>query len=140
MAIKDRVSLGLALPHRDADRVEMATVRDVALGAERLGFRDLWVTENTLDHWAGYTVNPDDRERLRPLISQLRGKAPLLKEVGSFAGRSQEVPIFDLGGNVAEWVTTAAGGRALGGSADRGSEESNRPPAPEYIGFRVVRE
>jgi probable F420-dependent oxidoreductase len=50
MAIKDRIPVGMSLPHRSPDTIEMATVRRVAERAEALGFSDLWVTENTLDH------------------------------------------------------------------------------------------
>lgn len=50
MALKDKIPLGVALPHRSPEPVDMAAVRRVAQRAEALGFRDLWVTENTLDH------------------------------------------------------------------------------------------
>ncbi len=50
MALKDRIPFGVSLPHRSPDPIGMATVRAVAQRAEALGFRDLWVTENTLDH------------------------------------------------------------------------------------------
>ena len=50
MALKDRISLGMSLPHRSPDPLDMATVRQVAQRAEALGFRDLWVTSNALDH------------------------------------------------------------------------------------------
>jgi probable F420-dependent oxidoreductase len=50
MALKDTVTFGVALPHRSPDPIDMAAVRLVAQRAEALGFRDLWVTENTLDH------------------------------------------------------------------------------------------
>jgi probable F420-dependent oxidoreductase len=50
MALKDIVTLGVALPHRSPERIDIGTVRRVAQRAEALGFRDLWVTENTLDH------------------------------------------------------------------------------------------
>ena len=50
MALKDIIPLGMVLPHRSPDAVDMQTVAQVARGAETLGFRDLWVTENTLDH------------------------------------------------------------------------------------------
>src|ERR1700757_4458811 len=50
MALKDKISLGVALPHRSPEPIDMAAVRRVAQRAETLGFRDLWVTENTLDH------------------------------------------------------------------------------------------
>jgi probable F420-dependent oxidoreductase len=50
MALRDTIAFGVALPHRSPDPIDMAAVRRVALRAEALGFRDLWVTENTLDH------------------------------------------------------------------------------------------
>src|SRR5580693_10498091 len=50
MALKDKISFGMSLPHRSPDPIDVATVRAVAIRAEALGFRDLWVTENTLDH------------------------------------------------------------------------------------------
>ena len=50
MALKDKISFGFALPHRSIEPMEIATVREIAQRAEALGFRDLWVTENTLDH------------------------------------------------------------------------------------------
>ncbi len=50
MALKDMIPLGMALPHRSPEPIDMAAVRRVAQRAEALGFRDLWVTENTLDH------------------------------------------------------------------------------------------
>jgi dipeptidyl aminopeptidase/acylaminoacyl peptidase len=98
--------------------------------------------ENTLDYWAGYAVNPDDAIRLRDKIKDLSGPAPLLKEVGSFKGTGGEEIVFDLGGNVAEWTIAKDGkGRPLGGSADTPADAQlqEHRPAPEYIGFRVVR-
>jgi probable F420-dependent oxidoreductase len=50
MALKDRIAFGMSLPHRSPDPIGVAEVRGVAQRAEALGFRDLWVTENTLDH------------------------------------------------------------------------------------------
>ena len=50
MALTDTISLGMALPHRSPDPIDVAVVRQVAQRADALGFRDLWVTENTLDH------------------------------------------------------------------------------------------
>jgi dipeptidyl aminopeptidase/acylaminoacyl peptidase len=99
--------------------------------------------ENTLDYWAGYAPNPEDTARLREKSKALSGTAPLLKEAGSFhgQGKENEEPIYDLGGNVAEWVLTRDGkGKVIGGSADCPADpKSNCTPAPEYIGFRVVR-
>jgi len=50
MALKDQIPFGMVLPHRSPDPVDMQAVRQVAQRADALGFRDLWVTENTLDH------------------------------------------------------------------------------------------
>ncbi|MBI3325965.1 MAG: LLM class flavin-dependent oxidoreductase [Nitrospinae bacterium] len=50
MALKDQIPFGMVLPHRSPDAVDIQVVRQVAQRADALGFRDLWVTENTLDH------------------------------------------------------------------------------------------
>lgn len=50
MALKDKIALGVSLPHRSPEPIGPEIVRNVAQRAEALGFRDLWVTENTLDH------------------------------------------------------------------------------------------
>jgi hypothetical protein len=67
----------------------------------------------------------------------------LLKPAGSFAGegKDDEELIFDLGGNVAEWVLARDGkGKVIGGSADCPADpKANCTAAPEYVGFRVVR-
>jgi formylglycine-generating enzyme required for sulfatase activity len=49
--------------------------------------------------------------------------------------------IFDLGGNVAEWVLTPDGkGKVIGGSADQPADaRASHAPNEEYVGFRVVR-
>ena len=94
--------------------------------------------ENTLDHWAGYKVNPDDAKRLREKIQAL-GRDSLLKEVGQFKPTGDE-GVFDLGGNVAEWVTTEDGkGKLMGGSADQPADAKStlNKAAEEYRGFRV---
>ncbi|HXC27578.1 MAG TPA: LLM class flavin-dependent oxidoreductase, partial [Stellaceae bacterium] len=49
MALKDKIAFGMSLPHRSPDPIDMAAVKAVAQRAESLGFRDLWVTENTLN-------------------------------------------------------------------------------------------
>jgi len=53
---------------------------------------------------AGYRVNPEDALNLRTKIKELKGIAPLLREVGSSAASGEAGEAFDLGGNVAEWV------------------------------------
>ena len=50
MAVSDKVSFGIALPHRSTEAIDVAAVRHVAQRADALGFGDLWVTENTIDH------------------------------------------------------------------------------------------
>ncbi len=96
--------------------------------------------ENTLDHWAGYTVNPEDAVQLREAAAKLGGKAPLLRAVGFRAG-GPDGKFFDLGGNVAEWVITKDGkSKLMGGSADAPADAKQKtsPAGPEYRGFRVV--
>jgi dipeptidyl aminopeptidase/acylaminoacyl peptidase len=98
--------------------------------------------QNTLDYWAGYAVNPDDLARLAPVLQHLAPDA-LLRPVGSFAASVSEGDdaVYDLGGNVAEWVTGASGqGIVRGGSADRPADPKLAgEPAPAYTGFRVIR-
>jgi hypothetical protein len=110
---------------------------------EAAGWHDKKDGENTLDYWAAYAPNPDDTNRLRQKVKELGGNAPLLKPVGTFAGQGQEDQelVFDLGGNVAEWVALPDGkGKAEGGSADCPSDPRSKcAAAAEYIGFRVVR-
>jgi probable F420-dependent oxidoreductase len=50
MALRDDIPFGMSLPHRSPHPIDVGTVGAVARRAEALGFRDLWVTENTLDH------------------------------------------------------------------------------------------
>jgi dipeptidyl aminopeptidase/acylaminoacyl peptidase len=97
-------------------------------------------TENTLDYWAGYTLNPDDAQKLAASVDSL-GAGALLRPVGSFAGSGDD-PLFDLGGNAAEWVVTKNGaGKVLGGSADQPADsKADAGPRPDYIGFRVVKD
>jgi dipeptidyl aminopeptidase/acylaminoacyl peptidase len=99
--------------------------------------------ENTLDYWAGYTVNPDDAARLHKKLAELPENVSLLKPVGSFPGQGKENEelIFDLSGNVAEWVMTPDGkGKAIGGSADQPADpRASHEPDAAYIGLRVVR-
>jgi len=96
---------------------------------------------NTFDYWAGYTLNPGDYKNLQEELKKYQDKPVLLKPVGSFKGTGDN-PVFDLGGNAAEWVEIEAGkGKARGGSAERPNDsKSEIQPQPQYIGFRVVKE
>ena len=50
MALKDRIAVGVSLPHRSPEPISPAAVDEAARRADALGFADLWVTENTIDH------------------------------------------------------------------------------------------
>jgi probable F420-dependent oxidoreductase len=50
MQVPASMRFGYSLPHRSMRPIELAVVADVAAQAEAVGFDDLWVTENTLDH------------------------------------------------------------------------------------------
>ncbi len=93
----------------------------------------------TLDRWAGYEPNPEDRERLLEAAAQI-GPTALLESVGSVSGVGDPA-VFDLNGNAAEWAVTDDGtGKAVGLSADRVSESrSATEPGSAYVGLRVVR-
>lgn len=94
---------------------------------------------NTLDAWAGYAVNPADAAKLRETIKSLPPGA-LLKKAGRSAGIGKD-RVYELGGNVAEWVTVEGNGVPAGGSADCPEDPSSiLEPGPDYIGFRVVLE
>ncbi len=95
---------------------------------------------NTLDWWAGYSVNPDDAARLRALLATLPGASPLLREAGASSDASGSPALYDLGGNVAEWVTGEHGGELAGGSADQPADRSAGPlqATPPYRGLRIV--
>ncbi len=111
--------------------------------SEVAGMHDQHDSQNTLDYWAGYALNPEDAARLNRKIAELPGGAPLLKPVGSFAGQGKddEELVFDLGGNAAEWVLLPDGtGKAIGGSADQPADaKAAHAPAMAYIGLRAVR-
>ena len=49
MTLRDKTAVGMSLPHRSPDPLALTTIGAVARRAEELGFRDLWVTENTVD-------------------------------------------------------------------------------------------
>ncbi|HTV58935.1 MAG TPA: prolyl oligopeptidase family serine peptidase [Verrucomicrobiae bacterium] len=114
---------------------------------EAAGLYKFRAGENTLDYWAGYSVNPDDAAKLSAELNLLGEGAPLLREVGSFPpdvddpSDAAQPLVFDLDGNVAEWVVASDGsGKTMGGSADRPADPKSRlsPADLAYTGFRVV--
>src|SRR5690348_14320537 len=44
-----QIPLGMSLPHRSPDPIDMRVVETVARRSEELGFADLWVTDNVID-------------------------------------------------------------------------------------------
>jgi alkanesulfonate monooxygenase SsuD/methylene tetrahydromethanopterin reductase-like flavin-dependent oxidoreductase (luciferase family) len=105
MALKDQIPFGMSLPHRSPDSISIDAVRTVATKAEALGFRDLWVTENTLDHVS--SLDP---------ISILSYAAAVTSRIG--LGASVLVlPVHDPRMVAQQWATldTLSGGRAIMG-------------------------
>ncbi len=98
---------------------------------------------NTFDRWADYAVNPGDYTNLLKELKRYNDKPVLLKPVGSFpAGSGDGAPVFDLGGNAAEWITLPGGkGKPAGGSAVTPEDtRGEQKPPQHYIGFRVIEE
>jgi dipeptidyl aminopeptidase/acylaminoacyl peptidase len=95
---------------------------------------------NTFDHWAGYTVNPDDYQNLQSQLDQYGKEPVLLKMVGSFASSGEEM-VYDLGGNAAEWIVAKDGkAKPCGGSAFTPADTKEKYRAPlHYTGFRVIK-
>lgn len=94
---------------------------------------------NTLDFWAGYSLNPDDAKLFLNKIKALKGFTPLLLPVDRFLAEGEEM-ICGLGGNVAEWAVDDKGsGQIIGRNAITAADpyEKYTPPL-EYVGLRVV--
>jgi formylglycine-generating enzyme required for sulfatase activity len=95
--------------------------------------------ENTLNAWAGYAPNPEDALALRQKLGDM-GEGALLKPVGHGRGQGDGELVYDLGGNVAEWVDDGGKGKLAGGSADAAADDkrSGVEAGRAYRGFRVI--
>lgn len=122
------------LSKRTGRRYRLPTIHE----AEKL-YEGTKEGENTLDAWAGYAPNPEDATSLRAKLGRL-GEGALLKEVGQGRGQGSLSLVYDLGGNVAEWVDENGKGKLMGGSADTSTDakRSESEAGSAYQGFRVV--
>jgi probable F420-dependent oxidoreductase len=93
----------MSLPHRSPDSLQLTTIETVARRAEELGFRDLWVTENTVD----------DGTCLDPLVA-LSFAASITKRIGVGAAVIV-LPIHHPLMVAHQWATLdfISGGRAI---------------------------
>jgi len=129
MTLKDSIPFGMSLPHRSPDGIDMTAVRAVAQRAEALGFRDLWVTENTLDHVTSFD----------PVVV-LTYAAAVTSRIG--VGASVLVlPVHDPRMVAQQWATldVVSGGRAIMGVGlgwERHLREFQVPPEGRVARFR----
>ncbi|MBO0743186.1 MAG: LLM class flavin-dependent oxidoreductase [Hyphomicrobiaceae bacterium] len=103
MSLRDKIALGMSLPHRSPDPLQLTTIATVARRAEELGFRDLWVTENTVD----------DGTCLDPVVA-LTFAASMTKRIGIGAA-VVVLPIHHPLMVAHQWATLdfISGGRAI---------------------------
>src|SRR6185436_13476433 len=103
VALRDKTALGMSLPHRSPDPLALTTIGTVARRAEELGFRDLWVTENTVD----------DGTCLDPVVA-LTFAASMTKQIGVGAAVIV-LPIHHPLTVANQWATLdfVSGGRAI---------------------------
>ncbi len=103
--------------------------------------REAGASENTLNYWAGYGITIDELPAFRQKLQEAKGS--LVKEACAFKPLALgDTKVFDLGGNVAEYYDEGGKCAIYGYSAydfvDPSAQEC--ATAPEYTGFRVVRE
>jgi alkanesulfonate monooxygenase SsuD/methylene tetrahydromethanopterin reductase-like flavin-dependent oxidoreductase (luciferase family) len=103
VTLRDTISLGMSLPHRSPDPLALTTIGAVARRAEELGFRDLWVTENTVDE--GTCLDP---------VVALTYAASITKRIGVGAAVIV-LPVHHPLTVANQWATLdfVSGGRAL---------------------------
>ena len=98
--------------------------------------------QNNLNYWAGYELTAPDAAAIREELSKV--KSSLIKRVGSHPAikLKDDVMIYDLGGNVAEYYMEDGTLKTYDYSAYDYVDpfEQERPGAAQYTGFRVVRE
>jgi dipeptidyl aminopeptidase/acylaminoacyl peptidase len=99
--------------------------------------------ENNLDYWVGYSPDPDELEMVKAKIGELEKVRLLIEPVGSFRPvfGAADNAAYDLGGNVAEWVTGENGRgkiRGLSAVSPRNDLGGYSRPPMSYVGFRVV--
>ena len=98
--------------------------------------------QNNLNHWAGYELTALDVPDLKTKLQAVT--LPLIKNTGShpMIKLSEDVFVFDLGGNAAEYYTDGEQLKTYGYSAydfvDPAQTENQA--SAEHTGFRVVRE
>jgi dipeptidyl aminopeptidase/acylaminoacyl peptidase len=98
--------------------------------------------ENNLEYWLGFTPTPDEMDHVMEKVEELQTARLLIEPVGSFRPVvDRGSAVYDLGGNVAEWVTDEKGqGNIMGLSAVTSRDDRSgytRPPLV-YVGFRIV--
>lgn len=97
--------------------------------------------ENTLRYWAGYEITVDEAD---VFLQEIEGNTPLTLPVGSFPPvKIGSATVYDLGGNVSEWVQSADHTSTMMGFgfmdfADQASPDRQRHTAS--IGLRIVKE
>ncbi len=98
--------------------------------------------QNNLNHWAGYELTVLDVEDLKSKLGEVN--TSLIRDTGThpMVKLKEEVMVFDLGGNAAEYYLDGGALKAYDYSAYDFVDPSNteNKPDPKHTGFRVVRE
>jgi hypothetical protein len=98
--------------------------------------------ENTLKYWAGYDITLEDARKLQEKVAS--SQKTLIMSVGSFSPTkvANNVKIYDLGGNAAEYYYDNGRLETYGYSAYDFVDDKTEKSAPKSVhtGFRVVKE